>query len=70
MGSRAANVSRKATRKGVPYSVARLNDVQNGFSRGYADLKKDELMSNKYLVIVYGSLAPDAKVVSCGQLFT
>jgi hypothetical protein len=50
--------------------VARLNDVQNGISRGYVDLKKDELMSNKYLTVVYGSVAPDAKPVACGQLFT
>jgi hypothetical protein len=49
--------------------LARLNDVEAGFSRGYVPVSLKSLMSGNYVVVVYGNRTIFSRPVACGELY-
>jgi len=53
----------------TPGIVARSTDMVNGISRGSVNMTEDRLVSGNYVVVVYSTNAPGARMVACGQLY-
>ncbi len=52
-----------------PEIIARSADLVRGISRGVVEMPENRLLDGHYVVVVYASTAPGARMVACGQLY-
>jgi len=63
-------IQRGKTCEGIqPGLVARSTDMTHGISRGTVAMTEDRLLSGNYVVVVYSTNTPGARMVACGQLY-